>query len=62
MNEKSTEYIKGYEQGVKDLAERVKKYYGSLKGGTYSSLVSFNVEQQAEALIVGVKGEKCEKV
>lgn len=62
MSEKREEYIKGYEQGVKDLAEKVKKYYGALKGGTYSSLVSFHVEQQSEALIVGVKGEKCEKV
>lgn len=57
-SEKSAEYIKGYEQGVKDLAEKVKKYYGALKGGTYSSLVSFNIEQQAEALIEGKRSEK----
>ena len=58
MSEQGKEYRQGYEQGVKDLAERVKKYYGALRGGTYSSLVSFNIEQQAEALIEGVKGEK----
>lgn len=57
-SEKSAEYIKGYEQGVKDLAEKVKKYYGALKGGTYSSLVSFNIEQQGEALIEGKRSEK----
>lgn len=54
-SEKSEEYIKGYEQGVKDLAEKVKKYYGALKGNTYSSIVTYTIEQQAKDLTEGVK-------
>lgn len=45
MIEKTEEYIKGYEQGVKDFAERIKKYYGSIKGTTYGALVTYNIEQ-----------------
>ena len=39
MDSKSDEYIKGYEQGVKDLAERLIKYYETLGCGTYAPLV-----------------------
>lgn len=44
-SEKSEEYIKGYEQGVKDFAERIKKYYESLRGTTFGALVTYNIEQ-----------------
>lgn len=35
------EYRKGYEQGIKDFAERVKKYYTHLSGKTMSAVVKF---------------------
>ena len=56
-SEKSAEYIKGYEQGVRDFAEKVKKYYASLNGNTYSSLVAYTIEQLTKALIEGVKDD-----
>lgn len=53
-NEKSEEYIKGYEQGVSDFAEKIKKYYKCLKGNTNSALVSFHIDQIASEML-----EKC---
>lgn len=55
-NEKSEEYIKGYEQGVTDLAERVKKYYTCLPGKTMTAVVAYFINQVAQEL-----KENCEK-
>lgn len=44
-NEKSEEYIKGYEQGVKDFAERAKKYYICFPGIPNSLLIVYYLEQ-----------------
>ena len=44
MDEHTKEYTKGYEQGVKDLADRILKYYKNLKDQTYSGIVTFTVE------------------
>ena len=41
----SEEYQRGYEQGARDLAERIKCYYDNLKGRTSCSLVSFHIDQ-----------------
>ena len=41
---KSEEYIKGYKQGVEDLAKKLKGYYNSHGGGTYSPLVAYTIE------------------
>ena len=57
MDSKSAEYIKGYEQGVSDFAERIKKYYNCLHGKTSSAVVSYNIDQIAKEM-----KEKCEKV
>lgn len=54
--DKSEEYIKGYEQGVKDFAEKIKNYYNNLKGRTPATLVSFHVEE----ILKNVLGEICE--
>lgn len=37
----SEEYRKGYEQGVRDYAARVKKYYTSLTGKTLTAVVKY---------------------
>ena len=37
----SEEYRKGYEQGVRDYAQRVKKYYTSLTGKTMTAVVKY---------------------
>jgi DNA-binding protein Fis len=37
----SEEYRKGYEQGIKDYAERVKKYYSALTGKTMTAVVRY---------------------
>ena len=57
MPDKSEEYIKGYQQGVEDFAERVKKYYNCLHGKTSSWVVSYNIDQITKEM-----KEKCEKV
>ena len=35
------EYKKGYEQGVRDYAQRVKKYYKHLSGKTLTAVVKY---------------------
>lgn len=37
----SEEYRKGYEQGIKDYAARMKKYYKHLTGHTLSAAVEY---------------------
>lgn len=51
-------YNNGYKQGVKDLAERIKKYYSkSLKGETVGVSVYYYVDVIAEEML----GERQEK-
>lgn len=51
-------YKNGYKQGVKDLAERIKKYYSkSLKGETVGVSVYYYVDVVAEEML----GERSEK-
>ena len=45
------EYQKGYEQGVKDLAEKLTKFYNSSRRGTYSGTVAYHVEQIKKELL-----------
>ena len=40
----SEEYKKGYEQGVKDFAERIKKYYHHLTGKTMTDVVEYVID------------------
>lgn len=51
MDEKSEEYIKGYEQGVRDMAERLKKYYASLPVKTMPSVVEYHIDQKMKELL-----------
>ena len=37
-------YKRGYQQGVKDFADRLKKYYGNLKGETAGVSVGYYVD------------------
>lgn len=53
-----TSYQQGYEQGVKDLAEQLKKFYTSFRSHTYSATVAYHVEQIKKDLLK--KGEKNE--
>ena len=55
MCEKSEEYIKGYEQGAKDLAERLKTYYRSFSGTTYAVLVAFHVEEATKEMLAKIE-------
>lgn len=50
MDEKSEEYIKGYQQGVTDLAEKVKQYYTCLTGRTLTAVVVYFINQTAQEL------------
>ena len=43
MGSESLDYKKGYDQGVKDFAERMKKYYKHLSGKTMPAVVKFVV-------------------
>ena len=53
MNEKSEEYIKGYEQGVKDFAEKLQKYYNAICGATFATLVEYTIDKQAKEMLKG---------
>ena len=39
------EYREGYEQGVKDFAERIENYYRHLSGKTLPATVQYYIEQ-----------------
>lgn len=41
MEAENLEYKKGYEQGVRDFAERMKKYYSALTGKTMTAVVRY---------------------
>lgn len=45
------EYKKGYEQGVRDYAQRVKKYYKHLSGKTLTAVVEYVLTLMEEELI-----------
>ena len=47
----SEEYQQGYEQGIKEFAERLKKYYGNLQSTTVTVLVAYHVEQIKKELL-----------
>lgn len=55
MSEKNEEYQRGYEQGVKDFAEKIKRYYNNLKNGTPAALVSFHVNEILKETLEGEK-------
>lgn len=62
MDEQSKEYRQGYEQGVNDLCERLKNYYGHLKGTTYAVLAAYHIEEaKKELLKVAERREDIEK-
>ena len=43
--ELNSDYIKGYNEGVKDLAERLERFYQSTARSTHSSTVAYHIEQ-----------------
>ena len=45
------EYQKGYEQGVKDLAERLGRFYQSTRRNTYTATVAYHIEQIKKDLL-----------
>lgn len=51
MDEQSKEYRQGYEQGVNDLCERLKNYYGNLRGTTYAVLAAYHIEEAKKKLL-----------
>ena len=46
-------YTRGYEKGVKDMEERLKKYYTSFTGKTMSVAVAYAIKITAEELLKG---------
>lgn len=44
-------YDQGYEQGIKDFAERLKTYYGSLRGTTYAALAAYHIEETMKEML-----------
>lgn len=52
MIEKSEEYVKGYEQGVKDMAERLCRYYTTLPlPKVQPAVVEYNIRTLSEELL-----------
>lgn len=51
MEKQSNEYRQGYEQGIIDFAERLKKYYGNLRGTTLAVLTAYHIEEVKKELL-----------
>lgn len=47
----SEEYQQGYEQGIKEFVERLKKYYGNLSGTTLAVLTAYHIEEIKKELL-----------
>lgn len=57
MSEKSAEYREGYEQGVKDMAERIKTYYRHTTSRPLPATVEYYIGQLAKEMIEDGKKE-----
>ena len=49
--EHNEDYRRGFEDGVRALADSVEKYYATLKGRTVGYLVEYTIEQKAKELL-----------
>lgn len=50
-------YKKGYEAGVRDMEEKMKKYYQYLSGKSLTAVVQYTAGLMAKELIEGKGGE-----
>ena len=57
MSEKNEEYIKGYQQGAKDIAEKIKKYYSCLGRMTNPCIMEYYINQLLKEMLEGVGNE-----
>ena len=55
--ENKGDYQRGYEDGVKALAEKLISYYKALKGTTHTVLVDYNVEIKVKEILEGLYGK-----
>lgn len=54
----SEEYRKGYEQGIKDYAARMKKYYSALTGKTMTAVVRYALTIMEQEMLKENKEDK----
>ena len=47
----NSDYQRGYEQGIKDISERLEKFYNHLRGFTHSATVQYTVNQVKTELL-----------
>jgi hypothetical protein len=47
----SKEYQQGYEQGINDLADRLKTYYNHLTVGSFPYLIAYHIEEIKKELL-----------
>lgn len=45
MSEKSSDYQEGYQQGAKDIADKIKKYYRCLGSMTNPVIMEYYINQ-----------------
>ena len=50
---KSAEYIKGYQQGAKDIADKIKKYYRCLGSMTNPVIMEYYIDQLLKEISEG---------
>jgi DNA-binding protein Fis len=55
---KFKEYQQGYEQGINDLADRLKTYYNNLNGTTSCGLVAYHIDQIRKEMLE--KAQNCD--
>lgn len=51
MDEESKEYREGYQQGAKDIAEKIKKYYKCLGSMTNPCIMEYYINQLLKEMV-----------
>lgn len=47
------EYQRGYEDGIRALADNIKKYYEKLGSNTYGHLVAYTIDLKVKEMLEG---------
>lgn len=53
MSEKSADYQEGYQQGAKDIADKIKKYYRCLGSMTNPTIMEYYIDQLLREMTEG---------
>lgn len=49
----NNDYRKGFEDGIRALADKIKKYYETLGSNTYGHLVAYTIDLKVKEMLEG---------